>query len=37
MEKGVHPYGMQTFQMAIARLLQDKAIDETTAADALGG
>jgi twitching motility protein PilT len=37
MEKGVHPYGMQTFQMAIARLLQDKVIDEATAADALGG
>jgi twitching motility protein PilT len=37
MEKGVHPYGMQTFQMAIARLLQDKAIDETTAAEGLGG
>jgi twitching motility protein PilT len=36
MEKGVHPYGMQTFQMAIARLLQDKAIDEATAAEGLG-
>jgi twitching motility protein PilT len=37
MEKGVHPYGMQTFQMAIARLLQDTVIDEATAADAIGG
>jgi twitching motility protein PilT len=37
MEKGVHPYGMQTFQMAVARLIQDKVIDEATAAEALGG
>jgi twitching motility protein PilT len=36
MEKGVHPYGMQTFQMAIARLLQDRVIDDATAAEALG-
>jgi twitching motility protein PilT len=37
MEKGVHPYGMQTFQMAIARLLEDKAISDATATEALGG
>jgi twitching motility protein PilT len=37
MEKGVHPYGMQTFQMAVARLVQDKVIDEATATEALGG
>jgi twitching motility protein PilT len=37
MEKGVHPYGMQTFPMAIERLLQDRAIAETTANEALGG
>jgi len=36
MEKGVHPYGMQTFQMAVARLLQDRTIDEATASEALG-
>jgi twitching motility protein PilT len=36
MEKGVHPYGMQTFQMAVARLLQDKVIDDATASEALG-
>jgi twitching motility protein PilT len=36
MEKGVHPYGMQTFQMAIARLLQERTIDDATASEALG-
>jgi twitching motility protein PilT len=36
MEKGVHPYGMQTFQMAIARLLQEGLIDDATASEALG-
>jgi twitching motility protein PilT len=34
MEKGTHPYGMQTFQMAIAGLLAQVMIDEVTAADA---
>jgi twitching motility protein PilT len=36
MEKGVHPYGMQTFHMAIARLQQEGVIDGATAAEALG-
>jgi twitching motility protein PilT len=31
MEKGTHPYGMQTFQMAISQLLASGVIDETTA------
>jgi twitching motility protein PilT len=35
MEKGTHPYGMQTFQMAIARLLERGLIDEATASEAL--
>jgi twitching motility protein PilT len=35
MEKGTHPYGMQTFQMAIARLLERGLIDEATANEAL--
>jgi twitching motility protein PilT len=37
MEKGTHPYGMQTFQMAIGRLLAEQRIDETTADEAIGG
>jgi twitching motility protein PilT len=37
MEKGVHPYGMHTFQMAIARLLEDRIVDEAAAVEALGG
>jgi twitching motility protein PilT len=36
MEKGVHPYGMQTFQMAVARLLQETQIDDHAAGEALG-
>jgi twitching motility protein PilT len=36
MEKGVHPYGMQTFQMAVARLLQEGQIDDAAAGEALG-
>ncbi len=36
MEKGVHPYGMQTFQMAIGHLLGEKIIDDATATEALG-
>jgi twitching motility protein PilT len=31
MEKGTHPYGMQTFQMALARLLEQGLIDEAVA------
>jgi twitching motility protein PilT len=37
MEKGTHPYGMQTFQMAVARLLEQGAIDEVVAEEGLGG
>jgi twitching motility protein PilT len=36
MEKGTHPYGMQTFQMVVARLLEQGTIDETTANETLG-
>jgi len=35
MEKGTHPYGMETFQMAIVRLLERGLIDEVTANEAL--
>jgi hypothetical protein len=35
MEKGTHPYGMETFQMAVARLLERGIIDEQAAAEAL--
>jgi twitching motility protein PilT len=35
MEKGTHPYGMETFQMAVARLLEHSIIDEATANEAL--
>jgi twitching motility protein PilT len=35
MEKGTHPYGMETFQMSVARLLERGLIDETTANEAL--
>jgi twitching motility protein PilT len=34
MEKGTHPYGMQTFQMSVTRLLQDGIVDEEAAAEA---
>ncbi len=34
MEKGVHPYGMQTFQMVAAKLLEQGVIDEAAAAEA---
>jgi twitching motility protein PilT len=36
MEKGVHPYGMRTFQMSVAKLLEQGLIDDTTANEALG-
>lgn len=35
MEKGTHPYGMRTFQMAVGALHDQGAIDDATAADAL--
>jgi twitching motility protein PilT len=37
MEKGTHPYGMQTFQMAVSRLLEQGLIDDEAAASAIGG
>jgi twitching motility protein PilT len=36
MEKGVHPYGMQTFQMHFEQLLEQGIIDEVTMREALG-
>ena len=36
MEKGTHPYGMRTFAMTIADMLEQGVIDETTASEALG-
>jgi twitching motility protein PilT len=36
MEKGLHPYGMRTFAMTIADLLEKGIIDDTTANEALG-
>ena len=36
MEKGTHPYGMRTFQMSIARLVEEGLVDETAASEALG-
>jgi twitching motility protein PilT len=36
MEKGTHPYGMRTFQMSIAKLLEEGAIDDTVASEAQG-
>jgi twitching motility protein PilT len=35
-EKGVHPYGMRTFQMSVSRLLEEGIIDSATAAEAVG-
>jgi len=35
MEKGTHPYGMQTFPMSVGHLLQEGIIDEATASEAL--
>ncbi len=35
MEKGSHPYGMETFQIAVSRLLERGIIDQTTANEAL--
>jgi twitching motility protein PilT len=36
MEKGMHPYGMRTFQLSVGALLERGFIDDATAADALG-
>ena len=36
MEKGTHPYGMRTFQMSVAKLLEQGFIDEAVANEALG-
>jgi len=36
MEKGTHPYGMRTFQMSVARLVEEGIVDENAAAEALG-
>ena len=36
MEKGTHPYGMQTFQMSVAALLEHGIVDDSAAAEALG-
>ena len=36
-EKGAHPYGMQTFQMAVAQLASAGLIDATTAEQASAG
>jgi twitching motility protein PilT len=37
MEKGTHPYGMRTFQMSVADLLEQGLIDEVTAEEATAG
>ena len=36
MEKGTHPYGMQTFQMSVARLLEQGLVDSASAEEAMG-
>jgi twitching motility protein PilT len=36
MEKGTHPYGMHTFQMSVAQLLERGLVDEAAAAEATG-
>jgi twitching motility protein PilT len=36
MEKGMHPYGMQTFQMVIQSLVEQQIIDEETMRETLG-
>ena len=36
MEKGTHPYGMRTFHMSVATLLEQGLIDDQTASEALG-
>ncbi|HEY4013138.1 MAG TPA: PilT/PilU family type 4a pilus ATPase [Polyangiaceae bacterium] len=35
MEKGEHPYGMQTFHMSVARLLEQGVVDQAAAAEAV--
>lgn len=36
MEKGEHPYGMQTFEMALTRMLEQGLIDDVAKREALG-
>ena len=36
MEKGAHPYGMKTFQISVAKLLEQGFIDDQTANEAMG-
>jgi hypothetical protein len=36
MEKGTHPYGMQTFAMALQDLLERGIVDEEVTADVIG-
>ena len=36
MEKGTHPYGMRTFPMSVASLLEQGLIDEVVATEAIG-
>jgi twitching motility protein PilT len=36
MEKGTHPYGMQTFQMSVAHLFEQWIIDSASAEEAMG-
>lgn len=36
MEKGTHPYGMQTFQMSVARLFEQGLVDSASAEEAMG-
>jgi twitching motility protein PilT len=36
MEKGTHPYGMRTFQMSVAHLLEQGLVDDAVASEALG-
>jgi twitching motility protein PilT len=36
MEKGVHPYGMQTFEMHIKQLVQQGELDKESARSAVG-
>ncbi len=36
MEKGVHPYGMQTFEMHLRKLVQKNLVDKEVARAAAG-
>ena len=35
MEKGTHPYGMQTFQMSVSRLFEEGVVDSAAAEEAM--